>query len=85
MNAVECLYVAILLFRRILDHVRMHGYLTRDEKIQIMNTLHLLVHQFLTSGILHEFGQVGELLGEFEVPRIQHCNLEEERTDSYYE
>ena len=77
--------VCILLFRRILDHVKIHGCLNRDEKIQIMNTLHLLVRQFLTSGILHELGQVGELLGELEVPRIQNCNLEEECADSYYE
>jgi hypothetical protein len=84
MNAVECLYLTVLLFRRILNHVKIHGHLTRDEKAQIMNTLHLLVRQFLTSGILHELGQVGELLGEFEVPRIQHGDLEEECTDSYY-
>lgn len=76
MNEIQCVHVTILLFRRVLERVKERGHLTADEKAQIFRTLRLLVHQFLSGGILHELRQSGELLGQFQVPRVQDCYLE---------
>ena len=72
MNEIQCLAVAVILFKRILERVRERGYLTVEEKFQIFATI-----QILTRRVFHELGQVGELLGQLEVPRIQHRYLEE--------
>lgn len=72
MNEIECLAIAILLFKRILERFRERGYLTIDEKTQIFKTIGILSRR-----ILYKFSQVGELTGQFEMPRIQHCYLEE--------
>jgi len=72
MNEIECLAIAILLFKRILERVRERGYLTVDEKLQIFKTIHIL-----SCRILYKFSQVSELTGQFEMPRVQHCYLEE--------
>jgi hypothetical protein len=77
--------VTVLLFKRVLERVKERGRLTADEKIQIFRTLRLLVHQFLSGGILHELRQSGELLGQFQVPRIQDGYLENERTETHDE
>ena len=77
MNEIQCLAVAVLLFKRILERVREKGHLTVEEKTQIFKTIHILSFQ-----ILHKFSQVGELLGELEVPRVQHCYLEDKCADS---
>jgi hypothetical protein len=82
MNEVQCLAVAVLLFKRVLEHVKYHGHLTADEKTQILMTIHLLVQQFLSCGILNKFGQVGELLGQFQVPRIQNGHLKNESANA---
>jgi len=78
--AVQCLAAAIILFRRILERVRDRGYLTVQEKTQIFGTI-----QILTRRVFHELGQVGELLGQLEVPRVQHRHLKEKCADAYDE
>ena len=78
--AVQCLAAAIILFRRILERVRDRGYLTVQEKTQIFGTI-----QILTRRVFHELGQVGELLGQLEVPRVQHGYLEQKCADAYDE
>ena len=85
MNEIQCLMVTIALFRRVLERVKERGRLTADEKAQILRTLRLLVHQFLSGGILHRLCQGGELLGQFQMPRIQDSNLEDECTNADYE
>ena len=80
MNEIQCLAVAVILFKRILERVRERGYLTVEEKFQIFATI-----QILTRRVFHELGQVGELLGQLEVPRIQHRYLEEKCADAYDE
>lgn len=72
MNEIECLAIAILLFKRILERFRERGYLTIDEKTQIFKTIGILSRR-----ILYKFSQVVELTGQFKMPRIQHCYLEE--------
>jgi hypothetical protein len=80
MNEIQCLAVAVILFKRILERVRDRGYLTVEEKSQIFATI-----QILTRRVFHELGQVGELLGQLEMPRIQHRYLEEKCADAYDE
>jgi hypothetical protein len=77
--------VTVLLFKRVLERVKERGRLTADEKAQIFRTLRLLVHQFLSGGILHELRESGELLGQFQVPRVQDGYLEDERTETHNE
>ena len=85
MNEIQCVMVTVLLFKRVLERVKERGRLTADEKAQIFRTLRLLVHQFLSGGILHELRESGELLGQFQVPRIQDGYLENERTETHNE
>jgi len=85
MNEIQCVHVTILLFRRVLERVKERGHLTADEKAQIFRTLRLLVNQFLSGGILHELRESGELLGQFQVPRVQDGYLEDERTETHNE
>ena len=85
MNEIQCLMVTIALFRKVLERVKVRGHLTADEKAQIFRTLRLLVHQFLSGGILNELRQSGELLGQFQMPRIQDSNLEDECANADYE
>ena len=80
MSEIECLAIAILLFKRVLERVREKGHLTVEEKSQIFKTIHILSRR-----ILYKFSQVGELLGQFEVPRVQHCYLEDKCADTDYE
>jgi len=75
MNEVQCLYVAVLLFKKVLETVNDRGFLTSDEKTQIFKTIRIL-----TCMILNQFSQVGKLLGQLEVPRIQDGYLEKECT-----
>jgi hypothetical protein len=75
MNEIQCLYVAVLLFKKVLETVNDRGFLTSDEKTQIFKTIRIL-----TCMILNQFGQVGKLLGQLEVPRIQDGYLEKECT-----
>ena len=76
MNEIQCVAVTLLLLKRVLERVKERGHLTADEKAQIFRTLRLLVHQFLSGGILHELCQGGELLGQFQMPRVQNSYLE---------
>lgn len=85
MNEIQCVHVTILLFRRVLERVKERGHLTADEKAQIFRTLRLLVHQFLSGGILHGLCQGGELLGQFQVPRVQDGYLENKGAEADYE
>ena len=85
MNEIQCVMVTVLLFKRVLERVKERGRLTADEKAQIFRTLRLLVHQFLSGGILHELRESGELLGQFQVPRVQDGYLEDERTETHNE
>ena len=83
MNEIQCVVVTLLLLKRVLERVKERGHLTADEKAQIFRTLRLLVHQFLSGGILHELRQSGELLGEFQMPRIQNSYLEYKCADAH--
>ena len=85
MNEIECLMVAMLLFRKVLERVKERGHLTAAERSQILKTIQLLTNQFLSGGILHELGQSGQLLGQFQVPRVQNGNLEQKGADADYE
>ena len=78
MNEVQCLYVTVILFKKILKTVSERGFLTSDEKTQIFETIRVL-----TCIIFNQFGQVSKLLGQFEVPRIQDGHLKEECTETY--
>lgn len=80
MNEIQCLSVAILLFKRILERIHERGHLTANEKSQIFSSIYYISNQFLSSGILNEFSQVGELLGQFNMPWIQHQHLEQKST-----
>ena len=82
MNEIQCIYVTVLLFRRVLERVKERGRLTADEKAQIFRTLRLLVNQFLSGGILHGLCQGGKLLGQFQVPRVQNSHLEYKGTEA---
>ena len=85
MNEIQCIHVTVLLFKRILERVKERGHLTADEKAQIFRTLRLLVNQFLSGGILHGLCQSGELLGQFQVPRVQDGYLENKGTETHNE
>lgn len=76
MNEIQCLLIALLLVKRVLERIRERGRLTADERMQILRTVHLLTNQILSNGLIHELGQIGELLGQLEVPRIQDGHLE---------
>ena len=71
------LLIGILLCKRVIERVRERGTLTADEKAQIFQTIHLL-----SCRVFNKLGQAGQLLGKLEVPRVQHCDLEEECTYS---
>jgi hypothetical protein len=77
MNEIQCLAVAVLLFKRILERVREKGHLTVEEKTQIFKTIRILSFR-----MLHSFGQFGELCGQIEMPRVKHRYLEDKRADS---
>jgi hypothetical protein len=80
MNEIQCLAVAVLLFKRVLERVRERGQLTVEEKNQIFTTIRILSFR-----IFHCFGQFGELRGQIEMPRVQHRYLEDKCADSDYE
>jgi hypothetical protein len=80
MNEVQCLYVATLLFKKVIKTVKERGFLTLEEKTQIFKTIRVL-----TCMILDQFGQVGKLLGQLEVPRIQDGHLKEKCAYAYDE
>ena len=82
MNEVECLYVAVLLFKQVIKTYNERGYIRPDEKTQIFKTICQLTNEILR---LYKFRQLGELLGEFEVPRIKDSDLKEECTETHYE
>ena len=82
MNEVQCLFIGILLFKRVIARVLERGHLTAKEKSQIFKTIYLLTTQMamLSHGFLNEPSQLGELAGQLEMPWIQHKYLEQKGT-----
>jgi hypothetical protein len=83
LTPIECLMISMVLFRRVVDCYTHRGFLTIQEKTQVIGTILFLTKEFLSSsGILNELGQCSKLRGEFEMPRIQYEDLKHEGADS---
>ena len=73
------LVLLLRLFRNVFRHYAVQRRFTMSEKSEILQTL-----WSLSSLAFNEFGDPGELLGQLDVPRVQHKHLEaqgDERDD----
>ena len=75
LNTVECTILGFLLFKRVLETVKIRGFITRNEKIQIFKSI-----AFLTRRVLDEARQGGEFLGQLNMPGVQHSQLKQKCT-----
>ena len=72
---VECTTLGFLLFKRVIETVKIRGFITRNEKIQIFKSI-----EFLTRRVIDEARQGGKFLGQFNMPGIQNSQLEQKCT-----
>jgi len=75
LNVVDCTTLGFLLFKRVLETVKIRGFITRNEKIQIFKSI-----EFLTRRVLDEARQISEFPRQLNVPGVQNSQLEQKCT-----
>ena len=75
MNLNTCTILGFLLFKRVLETVKIRGFITRNEKIQIFKSI-----EFLTRRVLDEARQISEFPGQLNMPGVQNSQLEQKCT-----